>query len=34
LGMIREITNSNPDLLNVPYGFVLLFALQKKYPCP
>jgi hypothetical protein len=34
LGMLREITNSSPDLLNVPYGFVLLLALQKKYPCP
>ena len=34
LEMLREITNSNPDLLNIPYGFVLLLALQKKYPCP
>ena len=33
LEMLREITNSNPDLLNIPYGFVLLLALQKKYPC-
>ena len=34
LEMLREITSSSPDLLNVPYGFVLLLALQKKYPCP
>jgi hypothetical protein len=34
LAMLREITNSNPKLLNIPYGFVLLLALQKKYPYP
>jgi hypothetical protein len=34
LEMLREITNSNSKLLNIPYGFVLLLALQKKYPCP
>jgi hypothetical protein len=34
LAMLREMTTSNPKLLDIPYGFVLLLALQKKYPCP
>ena len=31
--MIREWASSDPKFGGVPYGFAVLLALQKKFPC-